>query len=104
TVLTDVAHHQPRLTAGDRRRIEHDTVVVRDLLDELDVAPVLRVELTGVVERVGRELGRIPLELIPLLARDLARLAADADRRVREESHRTFLECSHWSEPHQIAR
>src|SRR5205814_6580009 len=96
TVLTDVAHHQPRLPSRDGRRAEDNAIVVRHLLDELDVAPVLRVELAGVVERVRCELWWIALELIPLFARDLARLAADADRRVGEESHRAFLECSHY--------
>src|SRR4029079_2438256 len=94
-VLADVGHHQPRLTAGDRRRGRHEALVVRrDLLDELDVSPVLRVELAGVVEAVA-ELGRISLELVPLLARDLAGFAADTNARVREEPDRSRVDRGH---------
>src|SRR2546429_3718536 len=78
-VLAHVAHHQP-------------TAVVRtlELLDETDVPPVDAVQLAGVVVAVAGELpdpavrGR---ELVPFLARHLARLAADAHRGVGEESH-----------------
>src|SRR6185436_16805034 len=52
-------------------------------LGELDQVPVLRVErrhrLVG-----GELLRREDAEVVPLLARDLARLAADAGRRVDE--------------------
>src|SRR5437773_6759671 len=78
-VLAHVAHHQP-------------TAVVRtlELLDETDVPPVDAVQLAGVVVAVAGELpdpavrGR---DLVPFLARHLARLAADANRGVGEEPH-----------------
>src|SRR5262249_640751 len=75
-VLADVAHHRPRHAPG------------RAALVELDVAPVLVVELAGVVVAVA-EPGRVAGELVPLLARDLAGLAADAERRVGEEADRS---------------
>ncbi len=77
-MLADVAHHRPR--DATRRRGAR-------LLDELDVAPVLPVELTRVVEAVP-EFRRVARELIPLLAGDLARLAPDADGHVREKPNR----------------
>src|SRR6185503_1684848 len=104
TVLADVRHHQPSLAAGDRRRDHRGATDLRavpvairigrarERLDELDVAPVLAVELPGVVVRVGCERGGVALELVPLLARDLAGLAADADRRVGEEADGTRLD------------
>src|SRR5262249_22402499 len=76
-VLADVAHHVPGHAALGGRA-----------LMELHVAPVLLVELTGVVEAVA-ERGRVPGELVPLLAGDLAGLAADAERRVGEEADRS---------------
>src|SRR5438093_387695 len=95
TVLADVAHHQPRLSACDRRGCHDDTVVVGDVLDEFDVTPVLGIELPGVVEAVEKQLGLVALELVPFLARDLTGLATDADRRVGEEPHGTLLERCH---------
>src|SRR5689334_9317762 len=78
-VLAHVAHHQP-------------TAVVRalELLDEADVPPVDAVQLAGVVVAVAAQLSDPPVpgrELVPFLARDLTRLAADANRGVCEESH-----------------
>src|SRR5438093_431623 len=78
-VLAHVAHHQP-------------AAVVRtlELLDEADVPPVDAVEPAGVVVAVPGELPDPAVrggELVPFLARDLARLAADANRGVGEESH-----------------
>src|SRR6185503_12472266 len=58
---------------------------------EAHVAPVDAVQPPRVVVAVTRQRvdaavrGR---QLVPLLARHLARLAADADRGVREEAHR----------------
>src|SRR5690606_12100070 len=60
-------------------------------LDELDVAPVDPVEPQRVVVAPPGHLRHpaVPRgELVPLLARDLTRLAPDADGRVGEESHR----------------
>src|SRR5262249_20322509 len=70
-VLADVAHHQPAPLRA----------VGAELLDELDVAPVRAVEAAGVVvgvagERVGAAVYR--RQLVPLVAGDLAGLAADA--------------------------
>src|SRR5207248_9241775 len=47
--------------------------------------PRVGAELAGVVVAVPRPLEPILWDEVPLLARDLARLAADAYRRVREE-------------------
>src|SRR5215467_7376089 len=76
-VLADVAHHVPGHTA-----------LGGGALVELDVTPVLLVELARVVVAVA-ELGRVPGELVPLLACDLAGFAADAERRVGEEADRS---------------
>src|SRR5207249_2821631 len=67
TVLADVAHHQPGLPARDRRGRHDDAVVVGDVLDELDVTPVLGIELAGVVEAVEEKLRLVAFELVPLL-------------------------------------
>src|SRR5256884_129447 len=78
-MLADVAHHQPAAVVG-----------TLELLDEADVPPVDTVQLAGVVVAVAGEVpdpavrGR---ELVPFLARDLARFATDANRGVGEESH-----------------
>ena len=63
----------------------------RELLDELDVPPVDAVEPARVVvavaaQRVDAAVGAG--KLVPLLARHLARLAADADGGVGVEPHR----------------
>src|SRR5215510_9792117 len=76
-VLADVAHHAPG-----------DAALGGGPLVELDVAPVLLVELGGVVVAIA-ELGGVPGELVPLLARHLAGLAADTERRVGEEADRS---------------
>src|SRR5438067_9583527 len=78
-VLADVAHHQPAAVVG-----------ALELLDEADVPPVDAVQLAGVVVAVAGELADPAVrgrELVPFLARDLARFAADANRGVGEESH-----------------
>src|SRR3989454_1928572 len=78
-VLTDVAHHQPAAVVG-----------ALELLDEADVPPVDAVQLAGVVVAVAAQLpdpAVLGRELVPFLARDLARFAADANRGVGEESH-----------------
>src|SRR6185369_13894611 len=57
------------------------------LLDERDVAPGVRPEGARVVVRLaGPRLDRAR-DVVPLLAGDLARLAADAQRGVGEEAH-----------------
>src|SRR6185436_18716378 len=75
-VLAHVAHHRPGNPALRLLR-----------LDEPDVPPVLLVELPGVVVAV-EELRRVPLELVPLLAGDLARLAPDTEGHIGEEPDR----------------
>ena len=77
-MLADVRHHRP----GDWL-----VGTLGRLLDEADMAPVGVVELPGVVVTVP-ELERVVGQAIPFLARDLAGLAPDAERRVREESDR----------------
>ena len=51
----------------------------RPLLDERDVAPRVRAERAGVVVGVPEEAQAVVGDVVPLLARHLARLAADAD-------------------------
>src|SRR5207244_2814392 len=75
-VLADVRHHRPR-----------DRLVgaLGRLFDEADVAPVGMVELAGIVVAVPK-LERVVGQTVPFLAGDLAGLAPDTERRVREES------------------
>ena len=77
-VLADVAEHEP----GD--------AIPRWSFDERYVAPCGGSEIDGVVitvssQREGRR-GRVTRQLIPLLARHLARFAANADGRIGEKS------------------
>ena len=73
-VLADVRAHEPA------------QAVVGLLLDERHVAPRVRAELARVVVGVPGEREAVLGHEVPLLARHLARLAADADRRVGEEA------------------
>src|SRR5205807_4548373 len=57
------------------------------LLDERDVAPRVRAQVDGVVIGLPGETLDRHRDLVPLLAGHLARLAADAHRRVGEEPH-----------------
>src|SRR6266478_6511727 len=80
-VLADVAHHEPAPVLP----------VGAELLYELHVAPVDAVERARVVVAVAAQHADTPVprrELVPLLARHLARLAADADGGVGVEAHR----------------
>src|SRR5688500_19971680 len=78
-MLADVRQHEP---ASVVRRVE--------LLDELDVSPRVAAQAERVVVTLTAHL-RLPAvtrgELVPVLARDLARLAPDADGGVGEEAH-----------------
>src|SRR3954465_4981182 len=56
------------------------------------MTPRRRTELHGVVVRHAGEPEPVVGELVPLLARDLARLAPDAHRRVGEEALRAHRE------------
>src|SRR5919106_833973 len=80
-VLAHIAHQEPAAVGA----------IGRELLDEPHVAPVRAVEAPRVVVAVARERVDAAVgggELVPLLAGDLAGLAADADRGVGEETHR----------------
>src|SRR4029077_20918060 len=80
-VLAHVAHHQPAAVGA----------VLAELLDELHMAPVDAGESPGVVVASARQHAPTAVrgrQLVPLLARDLARLAADAHRGVGKKPHR----------------
>jgi hypothetical protein len=57
------------------------------LLDERDVPPGVRAEADGVVIGHAGQVQAVLGDVVPLLAGDLARLAADADRGIGEEAH-----------------
>src|SRR5512146_1183001 len=81
-VLAHVAHHEPA-----------PLVRLWELLDELDVPPRIAAQAQCVVVALPAHLEvRAAVaargELVPLLARHLARLAPDAHRGVGEEAHR----------------
>ena len=77
-MLAHVAHHVPR-------RLDDRSIRRCRALDERDVTPRRTAECDGVVVRMSRKFVAVRGQLIPLLARDLARLAPDAQRRVGEE-------------------
>src|SRR5690606_24113210 len=91
-VLADVGHQQPRevaergLLVRERHRPFH----------EGDVPPGRGAEVGGVVVRHRSEDLPVVGELVPLLARDLAGLAADAEGGVGEEP---LLTCHSGSPP-----
>src|SRR5207248_4784914 len=85
-VLADVRHHQEGLAAARVGRLVDQVAGGRHVLDELHMAPVLGVQLAGVVEAVEEQVGLVSLEPVPLLAGDLAGLAADADAGVGGEA------------------
>src|SRR5205807_3369214 len=81
TVLAHVAHHQPAIALH----------VMTELLDESNVSP-RRVRKHGrVVIAVAGPMKAIRRKLVPLLARDLACFAADAQRRIGKEAHLLLL-------------
>src|SRR5581483_6027616 len=77
-VLADVGLHQPAQPRG-AVAVHMERLL---LLDERDVSPRVRAERRRVVVRLARPYLTVLRDEVPLLARDLARLAADADRRV----------------------
>src|SRR5439155_19129792 len=77
-VLADIRAHEPAQR------------VLVALLDERDVPPRVRAELRGVVVGLARPDHSVLGHEVPLLACDLAGLAADADRRVGEEADAVF--------------
>src|SRR5215475_8745498 len=79
-MLAHIAHEEPAAVLA----------VLRELLNELDVAPVNSVELTRVVVAIAAQSVDAAVsarELVPLLACNLARLAADANGRVSVKPH-----------------
>src|SRR5262249_40424252 len=85
-MLADVAEHEP---AADGF-LAIAVTVFSNLFFELHVPPGCRAEVFGIVEAVGGEVEAVGGELGPLLACHLARLAADAQRRISEEAHDRF--------------
>src|SRR5205085_5350443 len=89
-VLADVGAHQPAQRVpgipvdGRLLPVEAQRLV---LFDERDVAPAVGAELRGVVVRLAGPHLPVLGDQVPLLAGDLAGLAADADRGVREDAH-----------------
>ena len=81
-VLAHVRQHHPA------RELRLDAV---HLLDERDVPPGRGSEPVRIVVRIAAQ--RVPVggQLVPLLARDLTRFAADAKRDVGEEPHGLLL-------------
>src|SRR5207253_11460122 len=78
-VLAAVRHHPPALLLPVGP-------VGFGLLDELDVPPGRRAQRAGVVIAVASQREAVGGQLIPLLARHLARLAADAQARIGEKA------------------
>src|SRR5437868_9427558 len=105
-VLADVRLHQPaQCSAAVAVRMQRLL-----LLDERDVTPRVRAECRCVV--VGLSGPDLPVlrDEVPLLARDLARFTADADRRVGEEAYAGVLlvavrvgRCGHAGRLHERA-
>ena len=87
-VLADVRLHQPTQRLGTAVGMCDLAVELQrlGLLDEGDMTPRVRVELHGVVVARAGPLEPVLGQEVPFLARDLAGLAADADRRVGEEA------------------
>src|SRR6202522_221363 len=89
TVLANIAHQQPTTVLP----------VFRELLNELDVAPVDTVQAARVVVAVAAQCVQTAVgagKLIPLLAGDFAGFAADAYCRVGKKTHRLSHNTS-WS-------
>ena len=55
-------------------------------LDEFDVTPGRRAELAGIVVRIAAEIEAVVRYTVPFFARDFARLASDAQRRIRQKA------------------
>src|SRR5690348_281828 len=83
-MLADVAHHEP-VTLERLHRVDA-LAVFAHTLDEFHMSPRVRRELARVVVAHARQPQPVGGQVVPLLARDLARFAADAQRRVGEEA------------------
>src|ERR1700722_1447874 len=89
TVLANIAHQQPTAILP----------IFRELLDELDMAPVSTVQPARVVVAVAAQYIQTAVgagKLIPLFAGDFAGFAADADCCVGEKPHRLSHYTSWW--------
>src|SRR5205814_8570743 len=86
-VLADVGRHEPA------QRITILVVSARRLalFDECNVSPRVRAERRRVVVRLPGPDQSVFRDHVPFFARDLAGLAADADRRVGEEAYARLL-------------
>src|SRR5690606_8941295 len=84
-MLADVAHHEPVALEGAHRG-RAPPLGVADALDVGDVPPGSAAQVAGVVVAVGGEADVVHRQLVPLLAGDLTRLAADAEGRVGHEA------------------
>ena len=93
-VLADVRRHEPAQAVGAvvplavvLGGLRHAQVHRHPLLDERDVPPRVGAEVAGVVVRHAQQVQVVGRgHAVPLLARHLARLAADAHRGVGEEA------------------
>ncbi len=90
-VLADITGHQPARAVRHRVRRDggarRDLTGTPDLLDERDMPPRRGAQGARVVVGHAREQEAVFGHRVPLLARHLAGLAADAHRSVGEESH-----------------
>src|SRR5262245_60983068 len=89
-VLAHVAHHEPTVRNGlDRRQVQGHALagwLTGELLDELHMAPGRRRQLVRVVVAVAGPVEPIRGQLVPLLARHLARFTSDTHGCVRIEA------------------
>src|SRR5262249_19576786 len=90
-VLADAAHHEPAAgpTPAEQRLQGHFLLRglrLAELLDELHMPPGCGRELLRMIVTVARPAETVRGELVPLLAGDLAGLAADADGGVGVEA------------------
>jgi hypothetical protein len=83
---TDLEARRRRAVLAHVRGHEPARRAVAVLFDERDVAPRVGPERPGVVVGVPGEVQAVLGDVVPLLACNLARLAADADRRIGEEA------------------
>src|SRR5271154_675117 len=84
-MLANVAHHEPAVVIrhGDVQGTTFGGRSLAELLDELHMAPGCRRQLRRIVVAVAGPVKPVRGQLIPLLAGDLASLAADAYGSVR---------------------
>src|SRR6266699_2331148 len=86
----EIQSRHPLQTSDWMTTVLNSVPILGELLDELHVTPVGTVQAARVVVAVATHRAHAAMgagKLVPLLAGDLARLAADADGGVRVESH-----------------